>query len=57
MADHKRGHVISTKNRSPLLVFYKEFPDYKTARMREYSIKKYKKKNIIEKILSNQFVW
>jgi putative endonuclease len=55
--DHQRGYVLSTKNRSPLLVFYKNFVDYKVARQWEYALKKYKKKSIIEKVVADEFVW
>jgi putative endonuclease len=52
---HNNNLVLSTKNRGPWkLVYNKEFEDIKTARQIEYKLKKQKRRDIIEKIISNE---
>ncbi|MBI2263314.1 GIY-YIG nuclease family protein [Candidatus Berkelbacteria bacterium] len=51
---HNWGQVKSTRNKRPYkLVFYQEFPDIDMARKAERRIKKWKRKDFIEKIIKD----
>ena len=53
--EHSIGQTKSTKNLAPWkLVFFKSYPDIKTARQVEYKVKKLKSKKIIERIILDQ---
>jgi putative endonuclease len=53
--DHKSGYVKSTRNLRPLeLVFFKKFDTLKQARQVEYKLKKFKSKEILQRIIRDE---
>jgi putative endonuclease len=54
LEEHNNGKTISTKNRRPFILVYKEqFLNYSEARKREIQIKSYKGGNKFREIVSN----
>ena len=55
--EHTSGQVKSTKNLLPVeLVFKQDFSDLTVARRIEYRLKKFKNKEIIDKIIKDGFI-
>jgi putative endonuclease len=49
---HNNGKVIATKNKGPwILKFYCEYTTIREARQIEYKLKKFKNRNIVERII------
>ncbi|MBI5138897.1 MAG: GIY-YIG nuclease family protein [Candidatus Vogelbacteria bacterium] len=54
---HKSGYTQTTRNMlNPELVFSQEIPSLKLARSIEYKIKKWKRKDFIEKIIKDGYI-
>ena len=57
ISEHDTGYVISTRNKGPwILVFKQEFDNIKIARQIEIKLKKFKRKDIIMKIIQDNII-
>lgn len=55
LKEHLCGKCKFTKSRLPVEIIYlEEFPSYSDARKREYQIKGYKSRSVIEKLVKSQ---
>ncbi|OGG43390.1 hypothetical protein A3G50_02475 [Candidatus Jorgensenbacteria bacterium RIFCSPLOWO2_12_FULL_42_11] len=54
---HNHGHTITTKRmRKIILIFHQEFPSLEIARRIERKLKRLKRRDYIEKIISDGFI-
>ena len=57
LKEHNRGMVKATRNKGPWrLVFTQKYPDKKTAQKIEYRLKALKRRDYIERIISEGFI-
>lgn len=57
LEEHNNGKTISTKNRRPFILVYKEeFLNYREARTREIQIKSYKGGNKFRELVNTCFI-
>ena len=56
--EHRKGSVKSTNSVRPLkLTFFQKYDTLKQARIIEYRIKKFKRRDIIERIIKDRFIY
>ena len=54
---HNQGRVKATKNKGPwILKFFQIFPTIKEARKIEYRLKRFKRRDIIERIIKDGYI-
>ncbi len=57
LSEHNSGKTTSTKNKGPWIIkFIRHFPTIAEARKVEYKLKKFKRKDIIEKIIKERAI-
>lgn len=57
LAEHNEGKTIATKNKGPWIIkFSQHFPTMREARQIEYKLKKLKRRDIIERIITEKII-